>query len=205
MDLTPISPFPIFTVRLPSLCILGAAAERVERVGLGEGEVTKETYPMPLSDCGLLTIDQLRQYVADGTIDTVINAICDMQGRLMGKRVTGDFFVEHCLEHGTHFCIYLLGTEMEMTTPGGYQLMNWETGYGDWQARPDWSTLRVIPWLEKTALVLADVVDEESDRAIAVAPRTILRRQVERAAALGLHPKMASELEFYLLNDTYEA
>src|SRR3954447_24822164 len=160
---------------------------------------------MPLPDRGLLTIDQLRQFVADGTIDTVINAICDMQGRLMGKRVTGDFFVEHCLEHGTHFCIYLLGTEMEMTTPGGYQLMNWETGYGDWQARPDWSTLRVIPWLEKTALVLADVVDEESDRAIAVAPRTILRRQVERAAALGLHPKMASELEFYLLNDTYEA
>jgi glutamine synthetase len=160
---------------------------------------------MPLVDRGLLTIDQLRQFVADGTIDTVINAICDMQGRLMGKRVTGDFFVEHCLEHGTHFCVYLLGTEMEMTTPDGYQLMNWESGYGDWQARPDWSTLRVIPWLEKTALVLADVMDEERGTAIAVAPRTILRRQIERAAALGLRPKMASELEFYLLSDSYEA
>jgi glutamine synthetase len=154
---------------------------------------------------GLLTIEQLSQLVAEGAIDTVINAICDMQGRLMGKRVTGDYFVEHCLEHGTHFCIYLLGTEMEMTTPPGYHLMNWEAGYGDWQARPDWATLRVIPWLEKTALVLADVVDEETGAEIAVAPRTILRRQVERAAALGLRAKMASELEFYLLSDSYDA
>ena len=118
---------------------------------------------------------------------------------------TGDYFIEHCLEHGTHFCIYLLGTEMEMTTPAGYRLMNWESGYGDWQARPDWATLRVIPWLEKTALVLADAVEEESGTEIAVAPRTILRRQIERAAARGLRAKMASELEFYLLSDSYDA
>jgi glutamine synthetase len=153
---------------------------------------------------GLITVGELQQLVAEGAIDTVINAFCDMQGRLLGKRVTGDFFVRECLEHGTHFCVYLLGTDMEMTTPDGYRLMNWTTGYGDWQARPDWTTLRVIPWLEKTALVLADVVEEETGAPVAVAPRTILKRQIERAAALGLRVKLASELEFYLLRDTYE-
>ena len=80
---------------------------------------------------GLITVDDLRRRVADGAIDTVINAFCDMQGRLLGKRVTGDFFVSHCLEHGTHFCVYLLGTDMEMETPDGYHLMNWKSGYGE--------------------------------------------------------------------------
>jgi glutamine synthetase len=152
----------------------------------------------------MLSVEQLRQLVAEGAIDTVVNAICDMQGRLMGKRVTGEFFVEHCIEHGTHFCVYLLGTEMEMQTPEGYALMNWETGYGDWQARPDWNTLRMIPWQEKTALVLADAADEATGDMIAVAPRTILRRQIARAAERGLRLKMASELEFYLLDETFE-
>jgi glutamine synthetase len=82
--------------------------------------------------------------------------------------------------------------------------MNWDSGYGDYLNRPDWGTLRVIPWLEKTALVLGDVVDEASDKLVPVAPRSILRRQIARAAAMGLRPKMASELEFYLLRDTYE-
>lgn len=154
---------------------------------------------------GLITVEELRAKVAKGEIDTVINAICDMQGRLMGKRVRGDHFVEHCLEHGTHFCTYLLGTDMEMNTPDGFALMNWETGYGDWLARPDWSTLRVIPWLEKTALVLADVADEQSGALIPIAPRSILRRQLERAAALGFTAKMATELEFYLLLETFES
>ncbi len=150
-----------------------------------------------------LSLDELEQNIKDGAVHTVISAITDLQGRLMGKRVTGDFFLEHG-RHGTHFCTYLLGTDMEMRTPGGYALMSWETGYGDWLAAPDWSTLRLIPWLEKTALVLADVVDEESGMPVPVAPRTILRRQVERARAMGLEPMMASELEFYLLRDTYE-
>ncbi len=154
---------------------------------------------------GLLSVEALKARVADGSVDTVINAFPDMQGRLMGKRVTGEFFVEHCLEHGTHFCVYLLGTDMEMETPDGYRLMNWERGYGDWQARPDWQTLRVLPWHEKTVLVLADVVNEETGEEIAIAPRTILRQQIARAAAHGLTLKMASELEFYLLTDTYEA
>jgi glutamine synthetase len=153
---------------------------------------------------GRITLDQLQEAVRMGGIDTVISAITDMQGRLMGKRVTGDFFIEHA-QHGTHFCTYLLGTDMEMSTPGGYSLMNWESGYGDWLADPDWNTLRVIPWLEKTALVLADVRDEETGELIPVAPRTVLRQQVDRAHALGFKPLMASELEFYLLRDSYEA
>lgn len=153
---------------------------------------------------GLISADELRQLVAEGRITTIINAICDMQGRLMGKRMSADFFVEHCLEHGTHFCVYLLGTDMEMNTPDGFSLMNWESGYGDWLARPDWSTIRVIPWLPETALVLADAVDERTDQLVSIAPRTILRRQIERATAAGLRPRLASELEFYLLDATYE-
>ena len=154
---------------------------------------------------GKLTLDELSASIRSGAIDTVITAVCDMQGRLVGKRVTGQFFLDHCLEHGTHFCTYLLGTDMELTTPDGYDLMNWESGYGDYLARPDWATLRAVPWLERTALVLCDAVDEVADVMVAVAPRTILRRQIERAAALGFSPRMATELEFYLLRDSYEA
>lgn len=153
---------------------------------------------------GMLTREQLASMVAAGEIDTVIVAICDMQGRLMGKRLTASYFLEHCQEHGTHFCTYLLGTDMEMNTPEGFTLMNWETGYGDYMARPDWNTLRVIPWLEKTALVLADAVDEESGELVPVAPRTVLRRQVERCLERGLRPLMSTELEFYLLADSYD-
>ena len=153
---------------------------------------------------GKIGVDELATLVAEEAIDTVVTAVCDMQGRLIGKRVTGQFFIDHCLDHGTHLCTYLLGTDMEMNTPDGYALMNWESGYGDYLNRPDWATLRVIPWLEKTALVLGDLVDEGTGELVSVAPRTILRRQIERAAAMGLRPMMASELEFYLLRDTYE-
>ena len=154
---------------------------------------------------GIITVDDLRQRVAEGSIDTVVCAVCDMQGRLVGKRVRADYFMEHCLDHGTHFCTYLLGTDMEMETPSGFSLMNWESGYGDYQARPDWSTLRVIPWLEGTALVLADAVDEATGKDVPIAPRTILKRQLARAARLGFRPMMATELEFYLLRDSFDA
>ena len=148
-------------------------------------------------------LDKLKAQIRAGEIDTVINAITDLQGRLMGKRVTGQFFLQQA-GHGSHFCTYLLGTDMEMRTPSGYQLMSWETGYGDWLADPDWSTVRVLPWLEKTALVLADVRDEASHALINVAPRSVLRRQVEQARERGYEALMASELEFYLLRDTFE-
>src|SRR5919106_4928706 len=153
---------------------------------------------------GKISLDDLVAGVAADENDTIVTAICDMQGRLIGKRVTAQFFVDHCLDHGTHLCTYLLGTDMEMNTPEGFALMNWETGYGDYLNRPDWATLRVVPWLEKTALVLGDVVDEATSELVPVAPRSILRRQIERAAQMGFRPMMASELEFYLLRDTYE-
>jgi glutamine synthetase len=152
---------------------------------------------------GRITPDELERAIGSGAVDTVIVAITDMQGRLMGKRVTGGFFLEHA-RHGTHFCTYLLGTDMEMTTPSGYRLTNWETGYGDWLADPDWDTLRVLPWLEKTAIVLADARDEETGGLIPIAPRGILKRQIEKAREMGLAPRMASELEFYVLKETYE-
>jgi glutamine synthetase len=123
--------------------------------------------------------------VRDGRIDTLIVAITDMQGRLMGKRVQAQAFLNGVIDHGAHFCTYLLGTDMEMNTPDGFALMNWETGYGDWIASPVWETLRVLPWLEKTAMVLGDATDEETHAEIPVAPRTILKRQVERAATAG--------------------
>jgi glutamine synthetase len=159
---------------------------------------------MPASDAGRISVNDLKKLVADGAIDTVVSAACDMQGRLVGKRVTAPFFVDHCLDHGTHLCTYLLGTDMEMNTPDGFALMNWESGYGDYLATPDWDTLRLLPWHEKTAFVLADWMDETTHDLVPVAPRSILKRQVAKAAAMGLRPMFASELEFYLLRDTYE-
>jgi glutamine synthetase len=159
--------------------------------------------PPPAERTASIDLKGLESRIRDGSVDTVISAITDLQGRLMGKRVTGQFFLDHA-HHGAHVCTYLLGTDMEMRTPAGYRLMSWETGYGDYLAVPDWTTLRIVPWLEKTALVLADVQDESSGALIPVAPRTVLRRQVERARESGFEALMASELEFYLLRDSYE-
>ena len=128
---------------------------------------------------------ELEAMVRDGRIDTIVVAITDMQGRLMGKRVQGQAFLDGVIGHGAHFCTYLLGTDMEMNTPEGFRLMNWETGYGDWIAEPIWDQLRVLPWLPGTALVLADTIDEETGQEIPVSPRTILKRQVARAADAG--------------------
>src|SRR4051794_20514012 len=147
---------------------------------------------------------ELEAMVRDGQIDTLVIAITDMQGRLMGKRVQGQAFLDGVVSHGAHFCTYLLGTDMEMNTPEGFRLMNWETGYGDWIAAPVWDTLRVLPWLEKTALVLSDTIDEESHEEIPISPRTILKRQVERAASKGYAVKAGSEFEFYVLKDSWE-
>src|SRR5262245_16082250 len=149
--------------------------------------------------------EELEGLVRSGEIDTLVVAITDMQGRLVGKRVQAEAFLNGVISHGAHFCTYLLGTDMEMGTPEGFALMNWETGYGDWIAEPVWDTLRVLPWLEKTALVLADAVDEESGQEIPVSPRTILKRQVQRAADMGLSIKCGSELEYYVLKDSWES
>jgi glutamine synthetase len=147
--------------------------------------------------------DELTEMIRDGRIETLIVALTDMQGRLMGKRVQGQAFLNGAIDHGAHFCTYLLGTDMEMNTPDGFALMNWETGYGDWIADPVWDTLRVLPWLDKTALVLSDTVDHHGAE-IPVSPRSMLKRQVEKAAALGFSVQAGSEFEYYLLTDTYE-
>ena len=152
----------------------------------------------------MLTLDELTAAVEDGSIDTVIVAFTDMQGRLMGKRLHGEFFVEEQVhEHGVEGCNYLLANDMEMDPVPGYGIASWEQGYGDFVLRPDLATLRRIPWLEATALVLCDVGWHDG-KPVAPSPRQVLRRQVERAAELGLTPMFSSELEFYLLRETYE-
>src|ERR1051325_8489825 len=130
---------------------------------------------------GMLDREEAETLVRDGEIDTVLLVFPDLQGRLVGKRVTGDFFLHDVLdgEGAVHACNYLLAIDMEMEPLPGYQYANWDTGYGDLKAVPDFSTLRRIPWLEKTALVLCDAFDEETGEEIEVAPRTILKRQVE--------------------------
>jgi glutamine synthetase len=148
-------------------------------------------------------LEELRQMVRDGSVDTVIVALTDMQGRLMGKHVQAEAFLNGVVDHGIHFCTYLLGTDMEMNTPDGFKLMNWETGYGDWIGRQDWSTTRVLPWLEGTAIVLCDAVDDAGAE-IPISPRSMLRRQVERATKLGYTVKAGTEFEFYVTSDTYE-
>jgi glutamine synthetase len=149
-------------------------------------------------------LEELREMVRDGQVDTVIVALTDMQGRLMGKRVQAQAFLRGVVDHGIHFCTYLLGTDMEMNTPEGFRLMNWQTGYGDWIARQVWETTRILPWLESTAIVLCDAIDEETGDEIPVSPRTMLKRQVERAESMGLRVKAGTEFEFYVLSDTFE-
>jgi glutamine synthetase len=152
----------------------------------------------------MLSLDELTKAVADGSIDTVIVAFTDMQGRLMGKRLQGEFFVEeHIADHGVEGCNYLLALDMEMDPIPGYGIASWEQGYGDFGLQPDLATLRRIPWLEATALVLCDVVWHDGSP-VTPSPRQVLKRQVERAAELGFTPMFGSELEFYLLKETYE-
>jgi glutamine synthetase len=152
----------------------------------------------------VLSAKELEQGVADGSIDTVIVAFTDMQGRLMGKRVQGSFFVDGDVTgHGVEGCNYLLALEMEMDPVPGYEIASWERGYGDFTVRPDMATLRRIPWLEGTALVLGDV-EWPDGSPVNPSPRQVLKRQVERAADAGFVAKFGSELEFFLVKETYE-
>lgn len=153
---------------------------------------------------GMLTLDELAQRVQDGSIETVLVMFTDHIGRFMGKRFDADFFLEDVAQHGTHACNYLLTVDMEMEPVPGYRFANWEHGYGDFHLLPDLSSLRLASWLDKSALVICDVEDEAAHQPTAVAPRTILRRQIERAAALGYTAKAASELEYYLFANPYK-
>jgi len=150
---------------------------------------------------GKLDLETLQQGVADGTIDTVLVCMIDMQGRLIGKRVTGHFFLDHVVKE-MHVCDYLLAVDMDMEPVPGYQAASWDKGYGDFAIRPDPGTLRLIPWLPGTALILGDCVDHEGSD-LPHAPRSILKRQVAQAQAHGFVAQMGSELEFYLFDETY--
>ncbi len=152
---------------------------------------------------GMLTLDELIACVAGGSIDTVLACQVDMQGRLMGKRFHAQNFIDSAWQE-THSCNYLLATDMEMETVEGYESTSWEKGYGDYVMKPDLTTLRKIPWLEGTALVLCDVLDHHTHKDVSHSPRAVLRKQIARLEKMGLKPMMASELEFFLFDDSYE-
>ena len=138
-----------------------------------------------------------------GGFETVLVAMVDMQGRLMGKRYTLPAFLDGGHEE-THCCDYLLATDLEMATPDGYASSSWERGYGDYVMRPDLTTLRPIPWEEGAALVLCDVIDHHTHEPVPHSPRAVLKRQVDRARGLGFEPMMATELEFFLFRHSYD-
>jgi glutamine synthetase len=153
---------------------------------------------------GRLELADLEQAVAAGEVETVVTALPDLYGRLVGKRITGRFFLDEVAGHGMHVCDYLLACDMEMDPTPGYGFTSWETGYGDLHAVPDFGSLRLAAWHDRSALVLCDAVGADG-APVPVAPRSILRRQLERAAARGLVPMMASELEFFLLAEDFAA
>ncbi len=152
---------------------------------------------------GNLTLETLKEKVASGQIDTVITAIPDMQGRLMGKRFHAQFFLDSAWEE-THCCNYLIATDLEMYTVDGYQSTSWSAGYGDYIMKPDMTTLRVLPWLEGTALVLCDLLDHHTHAPVPHSPRAVLKHQVERLRSMGLESAVATELEFFVFRESFE-
>ena len=150
-----------------------------------------------------MSLDELRAAVAAGSIDTVVLAITDMQGRLQGKRLDAGYFLADTAEHGTEGCNYLLAVDVEMNTVDGYAISSWERGYGDLVMTPDFNTLRPVPWQPGTAMLLADVHWLDGTPVVE-SPRQILRRQLDRLAERGWQAMVGTELEFIVFNDTYE-
>jgi len=150
-----------------------------------------------------MKLEELREQVSEGTIDTVLLAITDMQGRLMGKRLTARHFVAEVAEHGAEGCNYLLAVDVDMTPVEGFAMASWAGGYGDFVMRPDLDTLRLVPWQEATVLCIADVVWHDGSDVVA-SPRQVLRRQLARLAERGWGAAAGTELEFMLFRDTYE-
>jgi glutamine synthetase len=151
---------------------------------------------------GNLTIDELGALIEKREIDTVIVAFCDMQGRLVGKRSSARLFQEDIAAHGAEACNYLLAVDVEMNTVDGYPISSWETGYGDMVLKPDLNTLRVIPWLPGTALVMADL-NKMDGSPVPQSPRDILKTQIARLDARGLVPFVGTELEFIVFENSY--
>jgi glutamine synthetase len=149
-----------------------------------------------------VNLAKLKAAIKSGEIDTVIVAFPDVFGRLMGKRCTGSFFLDSVAAHGTHGCNYLLTVNIDMDPLDGFKLANWEKGFGDFALRPDLSTLRVLPWQAGTALVICDCVHHDG-QLVSEAPRSVLQRQVRALARKGIRAFMASELEFFLFQNTF--
>ncbi|WP_237234393.1 glutamine synthetase family protein [Rothia nasisuis] len=152
---------------------------------------------------GFLTLEELKTLHKSGDIDTVIVAVVDMQGRLQGKRLTSEFFLDGIYEHGTESCNYLLAVDVEMNTVPGFKISSWENGYGDLEMRPDMRTLRKVAWLERTAMVYCDFFTT-SGQPVQESPRQMLITQLERLERLGLKAYVGTELEFIMFDDTYE-
>jgi glutamine synthetase len=152
----------------------------------------------------VLSFDDLKSQVAQGRVDTVLVCLVDMQGRLMGKRYHAQNFIDSGWRE-THCCNYLLATDLVMSTPSGYASTSWQAGYGDYAMRPDLTTLRPVPWLDGTVMVLCDVLDHKTHEPVAHSPRQMLKVQIERLSAMGLSAMMATELEFFLFEQSYDA
>jgi glutamine synthetase len=151
-----------------------------------------------------MKLEELRGRVEAGEIDTVLIALCDMQGRMQGKRLTARHFLEEVVEHGAEGCNYLLAVDVDMNTVDGYAMSSWERGYGDFVLKPDLATLRPVPWQEGTAMVLCDLAWEDGSDVLA-SPRQILRRQLARLAEHGWSANAGTELEFMVFRETYES
>lgn len=152
----------------------------------------------------MLTLEGFKQLVKDDMLETVVVAFTDHYGRLMGKRVDAEYFLDSVCNAGTHGCDYLLTTDMAMEPVPGYHYANWELGYGDFHMVPDLSTLRIASWLEKTAMVLCDLYNEKSHQRETIAPRSILKKQIRELQNEELNCFAASELEYYLLENSYK-
>jgi len=152
---------------------------------------------------GRLTLDELAVEVKAGHIDTVLLAITDMQGRLQGKRLDANFFVDEVVPHAAEGCNYLLAVDVDMNTVGGYELASWDKGYGDFVMRPDLETIRTIPWHENTAMVIADIVTTTGEE-VEPSPRRILKRQLQRLSDRGYSAYVGTELEFIVFDETYK-
>ncbi|MBJ7433661.1 MAG: glutamine synthetase [Microbacteriaceae bacterium] len=151
---------------------------------------------------GMLTVPELQKLVDSGGIDTVIISFTDMQGRLVGKRMSARLFVEDAIEHGAECCNYLLAVDVENNTVPGYEFSSWEKGYNDMAMIPDMSTLRLVPWIPHTAMVIADL--QTTDHVpVPIAPRSLLSAQVDRLAKMDLVPYVGTELEFIVFDDSF--
>ncbi len=152
---------------------------------------------------GMLTLPELQAKVEVGEIETIVTVFSDLYGRLFGKRITPEFFLEHTAKLGMNACNYLMTVDMEMDPVPGYKYASWELGYGDFHCMPDLETLRVASWLDKSALVICDVGDESTHELVSIAPRSILKKQIAAAAEMGYMAQGASELEYFIFDETY--